>query len=249
MRMDTCDPPLATDDTARRCLRGAARVGGTVLIVLGALLLLWSLLVWRWQDPFTATFTWWEQRGLADRYAQVAERYRADPPPAADGRRVPLASVAGTFRADTAEGEPIGRLRVARLGLNTVMVNGTDSATLKRGPGRDPRTFMPGEDELVYVAGHRTTFGAPFADIDALRPGDRIVLELPYGTFTYVARRHSIVDASDLSVLRSRGREQLALQACHPRFFATERYIVWADLERVALPAELRRSVRVGEPR
>jgi sortase A len=89
---------------------------------------------------------------------------------------------------------------------------------------------MPGQDRLVYVAGHRTTYLAPFSHIDSIRPGDRITLEMPYATFTYRATRHRVVTAGDLSVLRSPRREQLELQACHPRFFASHRYIVYARL-------------------
>ena len=92
---------------------------------------------------------------------------------------------------------------------------------------------MPGQDRLVYVAGHRTTYLAPFSHIDELRPGDAIRLEMPYATFTYRVRRHRVVAASDLSVLRSPRHELLELQACHPRFFATHRYIVYAELVRV----------------
>jgi sortase A len=116
-------------------------------------------------------------------------------------------------------------------------VNGTDTGTLRKGPGRDPRTFMPGEGELVYIAGHRTTYMAPFSRIDDMKPGDRITLRVPYGTFEYRMTRHQIVDSHALWVLRSRHREVVALQACHPRFFATDRYIVWAALERV-IPRE-----------
>ena len=118
---------------------------------------------------------------------------------------------------------------VPRLDLDMVMVEGTDTASLRKGPGRDERTYMPGEGRLVYVAGHRTTYSAPFAHIDRLRPGDRVTMEMPYGTFVYAVSRHRIVDDEDLSVLAPGGREEIALQACHPRFFATERYIVWAD--------------------
>jgi sortase A len=135
---------------------------------------------------------------------------------------------AAGFRAAVDSGSAIGRLEVPRLGVDMVMVEGTASDDLKRGPGRDERTFMPGEGKLVYVAGHRTTYSAPFARIDALRPGDRITVEMPYGTFAYTVTRHRIVDDQDLSVLRSGPGEELALQACHPRFFATQRYIVWA---------------------
>jgi sortase A len=95
---------------------------------------------------------------------------------------------------------------------------------------------MPGERELVYVAGHRTTYGAPFSDIDDLRAGDRVIVEVPYGTFEYRVTRHRIVDEHELSVLRTKHREELALQACHPRFFASHRYIVYASPVRATAP-------------
>jgi sortase A len=94
---------------------------------------------------------------------------------------------------------------------------------------------MPGQGQLVYIAGHRTTYLAPFAHIDSLRKGDRVTLRMPYATFVYAVTGHVIVDAHDLSVLASHNREQVALQACHPRFFATHRYIVWAKPVSVTL--------------
>ena len=87
---------------------------------------------------------------------------------------------------------------------------------------------MPGERELVYIAGHRTTYGAPFSDIDKLGNGDSISVELPYGSVEYEVTDHRVVDDNDLSVLTSHGREELVLQACHPRFFASQRYLVYA---------------------
>jgi sortase A len=83
------------------------------------------------------------------------------------------------------------------------------------------------------VAGHRTTYGAPFSDIDELEPGDPVTFEVPYGTFRYVVTGHRIVRANQLEVLESRGREEIALQACWPRFFASHRYIAYAKLVRV----------------
>ena len=111
-----------------------------------------------------------------------------------------------------------------------VVVDGTDETSLEKGPGRDLVSYMPGENRLVYIAGHRTTFLAPFSHIDAIRPGDAIRLEMPYATFVYRMTTHRIVPADDLSVLRSPNHEELELQACHPRFFATHRYIVYAKL-------------------
>jgi LPXTG-site transpeptidase (sortase) family protein len=109
-----------------------------------------------------------------------------------------------------------------------VLVNGTDHDSLTKGPGRDLRTYMPGEGRLVYIAGHRTTYLAPFSHIERLRRGDRVTLRMPYATFVYRITRHRIVKADDLSVLRSPAHELLELQACHPRFFATHRYIAYA---------------------
>jgi sortase A len=114
-----------------------------------------------------------------------------------------------------------------------ILVNGTDHDSLKRGPGRDIHAYMPGEGQLVYIAGHRTTYLAPFAHIDALRPGDPVTIETPYATFFYRITRHVIVKANALWVLRSPGYEVLALQACHPRFFATHRYIAYARPVRI----------------
>src|SRR5581483_9212362 len=119
-----------------------------------------------------------------------------------------------------------------RLGLNMVFLDGTSHDTLTKGPGRDLQSYMPGQGQLIYVAGHRTTYGAPFSHIDALRKGDVIRLEVPYGTFVYAVTGHVVVPADDLAVLRSHGREVVALQGCHPRFFATHRYIVYGRLVR-----------------
>jgi sortase A len=213
----------------RRLVRGV----GSLLVLGGLLLLLWSALVWLWEDPFTGLYTRYEQRGLARSYERIEAAYRPRGParsgaPTLAAERREIAREARRYRADAERGAAIGRLSIPRLGLNMVMVNGTDAGTLKRGPGRDQRTFMPGEGELVYVAGHRTTYSAPFSDIDDLRVGDRVTVGVPYATFVYRVTGHVIVPASDIGRLRSRGREVLALQACHPRFFASHRYIVYA---------------------
>ena len=114
-----------------------------------------------------------------------------------------------------------------------ILVNGTDETSLRKGPGRDLRTYMPGEGQLIYIAGHRTTYLAPFAHIDSMRRGDLVTLEVPYATFRYRVFGKRVVGSHDLAVLHSHGREVVALQACHPRFFATNRYIVWAQLVRI----------------
>jgi len=205
------------------------------MVVAGSLLLAWALLVWRWQDPFTALYTRWQQRDLAREYEQRLQRFQTGSPvlPAKPPTPVEIAEQARKYRRGLREGDAIGRLKIPRLDLNMIVVNGTESSTLKKGPARHRRTFLPGEGKLIYIAGHRTTYSAPFSDIDDLRRGDRVRLELPYATFEYTIRGHRIVEADELSVLRSRGREEVALQACWPRFFASHRYIAYARPVRV----------------
>jgi sortase A len=216
--------------------RRAARWLGAVLVVAGALGVAWALTVWLWQDPFTAVYTHVQQNRLAARYERTLKTYVQPPVPKSVGpvqeQRL-IAAAARRYRTQAREGDPIGRIRVPELGLSMVLVDGTDHDSLKKGPGLDRRTFMPGQHQLVYIAGHRTTYLAPFAHIDRLGPGDRVTLELPYATFVYRVTGHKIVPATDLSQLQSHGREVVALQACHPRFFATQRYIVYAVPVRV----------------
>ncbi len=215
-------------------MRRYIRLLGTLLAVAGVLMLLWSLLVWQWQDPFTALYTKWKQRQLATQYVKRTESFKpAISTNTVAAERASIAREAKRYRLSSTRGEVIGRLRVPRMGVNMLLVNGTDHDTLRKGPGRDSRTFMPGENRLVYIAGHRTTYLAPFSHIDRLRRGDRVTIEVPYGTFIYAVTRHRIVKSTDLSVLRSPRYEVVELQACHPRFFATHRYIAYAQLLRV----------------
>jgi sortase A len=214
-------------------MRRFARISGIVLASVGVLTLAWVVVVWRWQDPFTGLYTRWEQHKLAQQLQHELDTqewpvFGHHEPLALEARAIEQA--AARFRRTATDGQAIGRIIVPRLGLNMVLVNGTDEASLQRGPGRDLRTYMPGQSRLVYIAGHRTTFLAPFSQIQEIEPGDRITLEMPYGTFIYRAFRHTIVPADDLAVLRSPRHELLALQACHPRFFATHRYLVYAHL-------------------
>jgi sortase A len=225
----------------------AARITGTVLIVAGVCAIAWVLVVWQWQDPFTAVYTKYQQHKLASSFAHRFADYR--PPDtarrgaarnAAKTERAATAAAARAYRRSLQEGDPVGRLIVPRLGLKSIVVNGTSHDDLTKGPGRELHTFVPGENELVYVAGHRTTYLAPFAHIDSLRPGDPVTFVLPYATFHYEITGHRIVPADDVAVLRSHHHDVLALQACHPRFFATHRYIAYARLVRV--------EPRVGQP-
>ena len=218
-------------------MRRLSRIAGTILAVAGLGMLAWVLVVWRWQDPFTALYTHWKQHQLSQAYER---RFSAYEPAelrrnevSVSARTKVIAREARLYRIQSGRGQAIGRIRVPRLDLNMILVNGTDHSSLTKGPGRDRRTYMPGEGQLVYIAGHRTTYLAPFAHIERLRSGDAVTLDVPYATFRYRVFKHRIVGAHEMSVLRSHGVEVVELQACHPRFFASQRYIVYARLVRV----------------
>jgi sortase A len=219
-------------------MRRALRVGSTVLIGAGVLGLVWVIVVWRWQDPFTALYTTWQQHKLKGQLHHVFAQQQPLPRLAAqEGRQARLRAEerwitkqAAAFQRDSHAGQAIGRIIIPRIGLNIIVVDGTDESSLMRGPGLDQQTAMPGRDRLVYIAGHRTTYLAPFSHIEEIVPGSVIRLEMPYATFVYRAYDHLIVPATDLAVLHPVGHELLRLQACHPRFFATHRYIVQAHL-------------------
>lgn len=213
-------------------MRRIARSSGIVLIVAGVGALAWALTVWQWQDPFTAALNELDQRELSSEFSRRLDEGNAQLATVSSNG---LERAARRWRRESTRGAAVARLRIPALDVDEIVVNGTDTETLKRGPGRYLGSAMPGEGELVYVAGHRTTYGAPFSRIDHLKKGDRVFLELPYATFVYAITGYRIVPATQVSALRSKGFEQLALQACHPRFFATQRYIAYAKPVRVAL--------------
>jgi sortase A len=214
-------------------MRGPVRVLGAILIAGGALTLGWAVLVWQWQDPFTAIYTHFQQVRLATRYERRWKAY--DLPAGVDlhdlrSLRQTVAAEGHAYGRSLRVGDPVGRLKIGRIGLKMIVVQGTDHETLKKGPGHYLASGLPGEGRLIYVAGHRTTYLAPFARINDIRNGDYMTFEVPYGTFEYRAFRHYVVSSDDSNVLLNGGREILRLQACHPRFFATHRYIVDARL-------------------
>lgn len=209
-------------------MRRLARIAGTLMVVAGLGSLAWAVAVWQWEDPFTAIVNELEQRELEQEWDRQLDLRGAPAEVAASDGEAELERLARAWRKSLERGDAVARLRIPALGVDEIVVNGTDTESLKKGPGRYVKSAVPGEGELVYVAGHRTTYGAPFSRIDRLRKGDLVIVELPYATFEYRVTGHRIVDDEAVSVLRSKGFEQLALQACHPRFFATQRYIAYA---------------------
>jgi sortase A len=143
-------------------------------------------------------------------------------------RRVAFAARA--FDRRTHEGDPLGRLRIPKIGVSVLYVEGTATGDLRSGPGHYPGTPLPGEPGTIGIAGHRTTYGAWFRHINRLTPGDRIVITMAYGRFTYRVQRTRIVAPTALWVTDRVGYDRLILSACNPLYSAAQRIVVFARL-------------------
>lgn len=227
---------------------------GTVLIVLGVAVLAYAAATLFWRDPITDLYARWKQNELTSQVEEAFSDFRATPRAArisdAAGmaeRRAAVASAARALRRDLARGRPLGRLVIPKLEIDLVFVHGTRwGPDLSRGPGHYEQTSLPGLGKTTGLAGHRTTFGAPFRHIDTLKRGDEIVVELPYGRFTYRVVRHEIVESNDWSVIRPRGYDALMLSACHPLYSAEQRWIVYARLAEVDPVGGAPYTIRAG---
>ena len=217
-------------------VRTLLRQLSTILILAGLLLLLDVGLTLVWQEPVSSLYAQYRQDALAD---DLDELSQPDLRPAEVEalKRLPLdkdraAFLARALKRRTDTGDAIGRIRIPEIDVNKVVVEGTDGGTLRKGPGHYPETSLPGIRGTVAIAGHRTTYGAPFRDIDKLERGDLIVLEMPYGRFEYTVQKEQIVDPSATWVTRRVGYDRLVLTACHPKYSAAQRIVTFARLKR-----------------
>lgn len=132
---------------------------------------------------------------------------------------------------DLVIGDPMTRLRIPAIDVSTVVVEGTTASALRAGAGHYVNTPLPGEAGNVGIAGHRTTYGKPFADLDRLKPGDEVILETPIGTHTYrLSKEPFVVESTDWSVISQTPTPSLTLTACHPKGSARQRIIVRAEM-------------------
>lgn len=220
--------------------RGIAKI----LIVGGLLVLAYAAAVLFWRDPATDLYNRYQQDRLESALEQEFASWDATRPTgeeeasrsaaARTAARADAARDARRFLGTLEQGQAFGRLEIPRIDVDAVVVHGTRwGADLSRGPGHYERTTVPGLGKTVGIAGHRTTFGAPFRDIDDLRAGDSITLDLPYATFRYRVFEHEIVASDDWSVIRTRGFDTIMLSACHPLYSADQRWIVYGRLVEV----------------
>lgn len=127
-------------------------------------------------------------------------------------------------------GQAYAILEIPDIDLDEVVVEGIGTEDLKKGPGHYPKSADPWDpDGRVAIAGHRTTYGAPFWDLDKLRPGDEIQLATERGVFDYVVTRTRIVAPTQTEVTLPSQKPTLILTTCNPRFSAAQRLVVFAD--------------------
>ena len=218
------------------------RAVAAVLILAGALALADAAITVAWQEPVSALSARRDQPRLR---AELRALELATPAPSGAQRRAAAAAGARALRRRTGDGDAVARLRIPRLHLDDVVVRGTRPDDLERAPGLFDEARLPGERGTALIAGHRTTYGAPFRHIDRLRRGDRITVTMPYGTFRYVVEGTRIVDPADLRAIRTDGHSRLVLSACHPVYSAARRMLVYASQIAVGQPARaLKRGVR-----
>ena len=128
------------------------------------------------------------------------------------------------------EGDPIGAIRIPVIGVDQVVVEGTNTPDLRKGPGHYIGTPLPGQSGNAAIAGHRTTYGHPFYNLDSVKTGDKIVLTTLQGIFVYEATTSFVVAPSDNRVIQNVFGDQLTLTTCNPRFSASTRLVVQATL-------------------
>ncbi len=189
---------------------------GRALIAVGVLLLIFIV----YQLWGTGIYAAREQSQLNDQFEQTlrasAGSPTAAPPPA------PL-------------GDAVGQIRIPKIGVDEIVVNGVGAEELRTGPGLYPDSPRPGQLGNAAIAGHRTTYGAPFSDLDQLQLGDEITVRTTQGTFAYQVRESLVVEPSNISVLAPRTsgattKATLTLITCNPKFSAAERLVIFADL-------------------
>jgi sortase A len=215
----------------------ALRILSTALITAGLVVLADAGLTVVWQEPVSAAYGSLKQGQARD----DLDRLEADYPTSED-----LAAVSGIaesaerariladrFEDRIKEGDAIGTIDIDRINLNAVFLQGTDTGTLQYGPGHYAKTSLPGQPGTAAIAGHRTTYLAPFRRINEIKDGDEIRLEMPYAAFTYEVTRHEIVEPEDVKILRPIDYDQLVLTACHPLYSAAQRWAVFAKLTRI----------------
>jgi sortase A len=214
-------------------IRAVLRFVASVLIVSGVLMLADAGVTLAWQEPVSALMAARDQGELEDELDAQASSALRDKEITASIKDVKrrLKRLAELDKKRTGNGDAMGKIVFPTLDRDYVFVEGTGLDVLRKGPGHYPGTSFPGAGGTVAIAGHRTTYGAPFRTIDKLRAGQHIELEMPYGTLEYKVEKKQIVDPDATWITnRVKGPERLVLSACHPLYSASQRIVIFARL-------------------
>ncbi len=218
-------------------LRRLVRDISSVLMISGLLLVVDAGVTLVWQEPVTAVIGMVKRSEIDKHYLSfqtapltTEESHTLVKLPSLPDR---VAYLARREQHQVATGDAIGHISIPKIGASYDVVQGTDEASLEKGPGHYPGTAFPGLGQTVAIAGHRTTYLAPFRHLDALKPGDHIVLKMPYAVFTYAVQYRRIVLPTALWVTNNVGYERLVLSACNPLYSAAQRIIIFARLKAV----------------
>jgi sortase A len=205
-----------------------------VLVLSGALLLADAAATLLWQEPLSAVIALIKQGGLDERYLSYrhAPLSRLDLEALANIKqgRQRVAFLARQEARQVKRGQAIGTIAFPKFNSQYLVVQGTDEASLEKGPGHYPQTAFPGVQRTVAIAGHRTTYLAPFRRLNDLKSGNKIVLTMRYAQFTYAVQRVRIVTPTSWWIIKDKGYERLVLSACNPLYSAAQRIVVFAKL-------------------
>jgi sortase A len=210
-------------------LRQVASITGKILIGAGVLVLLFTAYqIWGTAIQESHTQNALRSTLIAETNDQEIQHALAE---AAAINKLPTGPpVTAPRTTDPSEGEPVGDIRIPKIGVNQVVVEGTNTPDLRKGPGHYIGTPLPGQNGNASVAGHRTTYGHPFYNLDGVKVGDPIVLTTLQGIFVYDTTKTSVVSPSDTTVIKNTYANLLTLTTCNPRFSAATRLIVQAKL-------------------
>jgi len=220
--------------------RRAARILSVALITAGVVILADAAITLAWKEPLSSVYGSLKQSAANGQLEELQEKFLADPTVAdiraADARAERQAKELAAIYADKVkDGQGIGRIEIPSIGADYVLIQGTDTADLQKGPGHYPDTGLPGQGRTIGIAGHRTTYLAPFRKIADVDEGDEVELDMPYGRFTYTVVDTDVVEPQETDVVDDVGRERVVLTACHPLYSAAQRYVVTADLSDIDL--------------
>ena len=207
----------------------------SVLVIAGLLVLLDAVITLVWQEPLTALIAQIRQSQVDQRLLSAQNSLSLTDRQALAALKTPqrIAYLARSELGHASTGDAVGRIGIPAIGASYLVVQGTDESSLEKGPGHYPSTSLPGIGQTVAVAGHRTTYGAPFRHLDGVHAGDRIVVSMPYGRFTYTVQFTRIVAPDAWWVTNNVGYDRLVLSACNPLYSAAQRIVVFARLASV----------------